>query len=146
MISMGYLNKLLKVIFDHPEAYEELTNLLNDEQDGANRCDSLVGSMNKSYSKFVSDQEEMYESVSSPMGFDAEDMGHEDDLEDDGDEENLEDDEEHLEDDEEHLEDDEEHLEDDGEIASRSGNEERKLKKKFAHHHILDAMKKHMMN
>jgi hypothetical protein len=74
MISMGYLNKLLRAIFEHPEAYEELTNLLNDDQDGPSRCDSLVGSMNNSYSKFISDQEGMYESVSSPYGFDMEDM------------------------------------------------------------------------
>jgi hypothetical protein len=72
MVSMGYLNKLLKAIFEHPQAYEELTSLLSDEKDGPARCDSFVGSMNKSYSNFLSDQEGLYESVSGPIGFEDE--------------------------------------------------------------------------
>lgn len=85
MISMGYLNKLLKAIFEHPQAYEELTSLFSDEKDGPARCDSFVGSMNKSYSNFLSDQEGLYESVSGPIGF--EDEMEEEDFESDKDDE-----------------------------------------------------------
>ena len=180
MVSMGYLNKLLKAVFDHPEAYEELTKLLSDEEEGPNRCNSLVGSMNNSYSKFVSDQEDMYESVSSPMGFDVEDMGDEseedeEDLGDEGEEEEGKDSEdfgdeegeesqdfgdEEEEDFGDEEEEGEEDFGDEGEEASHGEDEmpseeeesepprEKKLKKKFAHNHLLDAMKKHghMMN
>jgi hypothetical protein len=177
MVSMGYLGKLMKAIFDHPEAYEELTNMLGDEKDGPSRCGSLVGSMNNSYSKFISDQEGMYESVSSPMGFDDDDEdmeghddedmeGHDDEDMEDHDDEDMEDhDDEDMEDhddedmeghDGEDMEDhDGEDMEDhDGEdMEDHDGEDmgfdsaekprERKLKKKFAHHHLLDAMKKH---
>jgi len=181
MVSMGYLGKLMKAVFDHPEAYEELTNMLGDEKDGPSRCGSLVGSMNNSYSKFISDQEGMYESVSSPMGFDdmegdEDDMeGDEDDMEGDeddmegeeddmeGDEDDMEGDEDDMEGDEDDMEGDEDDMEDhdgedmedhdgedmedhDGEDMGFDSAEEprkRKLKKKFAHHHLLDAMKKH---
>lgn len=91
MISMGYLSKLLKTIFEHPQAYEELTSLLSDEKDGPARCDSFVGSMNKSYSNFLSDQEGLYESVSGPIGF--EDEMEDEELESDKDSEDMDDDE-----------------------------------------------------
>ena len=182
MISMGYLSKLLKAVFDHPEAYEELTNLLSDEGDGPSRCNSLVGSMNNSYSKFISDQEDMYESVSSPMGFDVEDMGDEEEEEggedEDGGEEDFggeegdegeenfgdEEGEEEEGDDEdfggeegdegeEKFGDEEGEGQHDDEMSSSDEEDEqppreKKLKKKFAHNHLLDAMKKHghMMN
>jgi hypothetical protein len=171
MVSMGYLNKLLKAIFEHPEAYEELTNLLNDDQDGPSRCDSLVGSMSNSYNKFVSDQEGMYEAVGFPYGFDMDDMergedkegeegsdedesefddeGSEDDSEfddEDSDDDSEFDDEES--DDDSEFDDEEDHdskdFEDDlsGETEPQAAPE-KKLKKKFAHHHLLDAMRKH---
>jgi len=170
MVSMGYLNKLLKAVFEHPEAYEELTKLLSDEEEGPNRCNSLVGSMNNSYSKFVSDQEDMYESVSSPMGFDVEDMEgeeeeEEEDLDDENGEEDFSDEEgeedssdegDESEDSEEFGDEEEEDFSDEEEEASHGEEEmhsddgeesehprEKKLKKKFAHNHLLDAMKKH---
>jgi hypothetical protein len=171
MVSMGYLSKLLKAIFEHPEAYEELTNLLSDDKDGPSRCDSLVGSMSNSYNKFVSDQEGMYEAVGSPYGFDMEDMkrgedeeGEEDsdedesDFEDDGegeegsddsefDDEDSDDDSE-FDDEESDEEGDSEDFEDLSGETEPEAAPEKKLKKKFAHHHLLDAMKKHghMMN
>lgn len=169
MISMGYLSKLLKAIFEHPEAYEELTNLLNDDQDGPSRCNSLVGSMSNSYNKFISDHEGMYESVGSPYGFDMEDMeGGEDDEEgeegSDEDEPDFEDEDGEGEEGSDDSEFDDEGSEDDSEFDDEGSEEEdqdsedfeddlgetepeaaqeKKLKKKFAHHHLLDAMKKH---
>ena len=162
MVSMGYLNKLLKAIFEHPEAYEELTNLLNDDQDGSSRCDSLVGSMSNSYNKFVSDQDGMYESVGSPYGFDMEKMKRVEDEEgSDEDEPDFEDedgegeegsefDDEDSDDSEFDDEDSEEEDQDSEDFEDDLGGEteperapEKKLKKKFAHHHLLDAMRKH---
>lgn len=155
MVSMGYLNKLLKVIFEHPEAYEELTNLLSDEQ-GPNRCSSLAGAMNNSYSKFLADQDGLYESVSSPMGFDPEDMEEEDEEEDlevsdeEGSEEDHDSEEDYESEEESESEDfsdeDEENSEDlvdDDESHSEEKKAEKRLKKKFAHDHLLDAMKNH---
>jgi hypothetical protein len=169
VISMGYLNKLLKAIFEHPQAYEELTSLFSDDKEGPTRCGSLVGAMNNTYSKFLSDQEGLYESVSDPIGFesdeeeefededsdDEEDLeGEEDELEDDG----LDDDEFGPEEDDTEEEDefgDEEDSEEDGledeegELDLEKDEEEieahkpKKLKKKFAHDHLLDAMKRH---
>ena len=181
MISMGYLNKLLKAVFEHPQAYEELVSLLGDDNDGPTRCKSFAGAMNNSYSKFLSDQENMYESVSSPIGFEDE-MGELDDSEEDhegseddeeGGEEDYEDhegseddeeggeedyeDHEDSEDDEEvgeedyedhedsedDQEDSEESLDDSGEHAGDGDSASRKLKRKFAHNHLLDAMSKY---
>lgn len=169
VISMGYLNKLLKAIFEHPQAYEELTGLFSDDKDGPSRCNAFAGAMNNSYSKFLQDQAGLYESVSSPMGFDAEDLEKdtEDSEEDMGDEESEEDsDSEEMSDDmsdfddesedsEEDMGDEEseedfedEESEEDSEIPSDDRDEEessheRKLKKKFAHDHLLGAMRNH---
>lgn len=181
VIGMGYLNKLLKAIFEHPQAYDELTALLSDDNDGPRRCGSFVGSMNNSYSKFLSDQEGLYESVSGPIGFedeedlesdedseleddeDVDDDGEEDfgdeedseigDDEDVGDEEDLGDDEDSDIGDDEGIDSDEDSELGDEEGESDFGSEEepehheempkKRLKKKFAHDHLLDAMKKH---
>lgn len=163
MVSMGYLNKLLKAIFSYPQAYEELTALLGDEEAGADRCKSLAGAMNSSYNKFVSDQESMYESVSSPIGFDDEDDEEEehhdhhhddedsdDDLGDEDMEGDMEDmdgeDHEDMGDDEGEEDmggDDEGHDHDEMDEPPHEEPKPKKLKKKFAHHHLLDAMKGH---
>lgn len=159
VISMGYLNKLMKAIFEHPQAYEELTNLLGDE-DGDKRCKSFVGAMGNSYSKFLADQDDLYESVSSPMGFDMEDMEDED-SEDESSEEEIMDDEESEDSDsedsdmemdmddseeegdseEEDFEDEEESEDSEEENQADGEEKERRLKKKFAHHRLIDAMK-----
>jgi len=164
VVSMGYLNKLMKAIFEHPQAYEELTALLGDEEEGPSRCKSFAGAMGNSYSKFLSDQEGLYESVSGPLGFDDSEEEDEDDERHHDDEESEEEDfdsEEEFgdEEDSEDMEDDQdgEDMDDDHEgeedfDPESSGNDhdmdepehrERKLKKKFAHHHLLDAMKGH---
>jgi hypothetical protein len=171
MVSMGYLNKLLKAVFSHPQAYEELTALFGDE-DGPSRCKSFAGAMNNSYSKFISDQEGLYESVSSPLGFEDEEDemdldGSEEDEEDHHDSESEDeesedyegedldsDDEEGGDDEDFESEEDEEGSEDaiEDEEGSfddhdREDNSEKilkkKLKKKFAHDNLLDAMKNH---
>ena len=177
MISMGYLGKLLKAIFQHPQAYEELVSLLGDENDGPSRCKSFAGAMNNSYSKFVSDQESMYESVSSPIGFEDEeeeephhhhdDEGEFDDeseeegefddeseeggeFDDEGDEGEFDDegeDEGEFDDEGEDEGEFDDEGEDEGEFDDEgepSPEEDRpRLKKKFAHDHLLDAMRGH---
>ena len=171
IVSMGYLGKLMKAVMDHPQAYEELTSLLGDDNDGPSRCKSFAGAMNSSYSKFLNDQEGLYESVSSPIGFEAEEEDYEDDgehseEEDEDDEEGSEEDdfdseEEESEDefgpdhddldsddDEEDGEDEEGYGHDEDGEGDMGGDEmprhrEKRLKKKFAHHHLLDAMKGH---
>jgi hypothetical protein len=191
IINMGYLGKLMKAVLEHPQAYEELTALLGDDKDGPSRCKSFAGAMSNSYSKFLSDQEGLYESVSSPIGFeseedlegeedfgdedpegeeefdDEEDLGDDDeeDLGDEGDE-GLGDDEDFEDEEDEDLGDEDTEDEDelgpdrddlegmhdeegsDHEESPSSEDEEpmhgeRKLKKRFAHHHLLDAMKGH---
>ena len=164
MISMGYLNKLLKAIFEHPQAYEELTSLLSDDKDGPSRCGSFVGAMNNSYGKFLSDQEGLYESVSGPIGFEPEedmegeeddesdDESSEDEFEsDDGEEDEFGPDEEEAELEDEDFEGEDDELDsDDEEFGSDEEDSEvaeepkpKRLKKKFAHDHLLDAMRKH---
>jgi hypothetical protein len=178
MVSMGYLNKLLKAIFEHPQAYEELTSLLSDEKDGPARCDSFVGSMNKSYSNFLSDQEGLYESVSGPIGFEDEmedeefgpeeedemdsdeEFGpeEEDEMDDEGEPEDMDDGEFGPEEEDEmdsegeldlEKEDDMDSDEEFGPEEDHHGDEmedrprPRRLKKKFAHDNLLNAMKKH---
>ena len=145
MISMGSLGKLMKVVFDHPEAYEELTNMMSDEGDGPTRCKSFAGAMNNSYTKFLSDQDGLYESVSSPVGFEAEDMEGEEE-EDFGDEDMEGEEEEDFGDEDMEGEDSEGSEEDFGDEDSEEKSHEpmpKRLKKKFAHHHLLDAMKNH---
>jgi hypothetical protein len=188
MKASGMLGKLMKALLDNPEAYDELTSLLGDSQQGPGRCKLFAKSMNNSLEKFMSDQDSMYESVSSPVGFDTEDdeeigiddykkMHGEEEDEDDyaDDEEDMEDEDDYA-DDEEDMEDeddyadDEEDMEDEDDYADDEedmdmgdeendmdmGDEEphnagdemdpsaelpRKLKKKFAHNHLLDAMR-----
>jgi hypothetical protein len=160
MVSMGYLNTLLKIIFSYPQAYEELTSLFSDDKDGPDRCKSFAGAMSNSYSKFLSDQDDLYESVSSPMGFELDDLGEED-ADEESDEEDLdsEEDSDHEEDldsdegsedssteDEEEYDDEEdmegeEPSEDD--MEEEEPKQEKRLKKKFAHDHLLNAMRNH---
>lgn len=169
MVSMGYLNTLLKTIFSYPQAYEELTSLLSDDKEGPSRCGSFVGAMNNSYSKFLSDQEGLYESVSGPIGFEdeeedeeddfddedsdaedsEEDLGDdefgpdEDDFEDEGEEEDSEDEGLDGEGDEEGLDDEEDDLDLEKDSGPSEEPKPKRLKKKFAHDHLLDAMKRH---
>ena len=73
MKSSGMLGKLIKSLLSHPEAYDELTSLLGDESEGPSRCKMFAKSMNNSVSNFMKSQEDMYEAVSKPVGFEAED-------------------------------------------------------------------------
>ena len=161
----GMLSKLIKSLMSDPETYDELTNLFGDPTEGPNRCKMFAKSMNSSLRNFIKDQESMYESVSNPIGFEDEDMEDEDmedmedmedeDMEDmeDEDMEDMEDMEDEDEDEDEDMEDEDmededmedmedEDMEDyftDKDFDVRS--KEKKLKKKFAHHNLLDAMK-----
>jgi len=157
MISMGGLNKLLKAVFEHPEAYEELVSLFSDEN-GEARSSSFVNSMSNSYSKFLSDQDSLYESVGGPFGFEDEEEEEDEDSDKNGDEfEDDEDSEDESDEDSEEgdefgdeedsdEEDDEEELmslDDEPESEEAPKHHEKKLKKKFAHDHLIGAMKNH---
>lgn len=177
IIDMGYLGKLMKAVLEHPQAYEELTSLLGDDKDGPSRCKSFAGAMSNSYDKFVSDQEGMYESVSSPIGFEDEEDDTEEELsgeeEEEGEEDIVDDEEnglevdeegdfedEEVDDEEEDFGPDQEELEGEDELGDGDDREmededdssdsemdmepkPKRLKKKFAHHHLLNAMKGH---
>lgn len=160
MVNQGYLNTLLKTIFSYPQAYEELTSLFSDEKEGPDRCKSFAGAMSNSYSKFLQDQAGLYESVSSPLGFEIEDIEDEEPSEDDSDEmddEDIDSEDDDMEsediDDEMDSEDmdsedsddemDSEEEEDHSEDSEEPKHHEKRLKKKFAHDHLLDAMKNH---
>ena len=113
MKTSGMLGKLMKTLLENPEAYDELTSLLGDSQEGPSRCKLFAKSMNSSLDNFLKDQKSMYESVSSPIGFD---------MEDDMDDEDMD-------------------MEDDMGPEELDAEQPPKLKKKFAHNHLLDAMK-----
>jgi hypothetical protein len=169
MKSSGMLGRVLKALLENPETYDELTSLLGDTSEGPARCKLFAKSMNSSLENFLKDQKSMYESVSSPVGFDMDDEDMEDeDMEDDMDDEDMEDDmededmeddmdDEDMEDDmdDEDMEDDmdDEDMEDDMDDEDMEDDMDDlenkeidptsppKLKKKFAHNNLLDAMK-----
>ena len=105
------------------------------------------------------DQDDLYESVSSPMGFELEDLGEEDADEEDSEEDSDHEEEEDLDSDEgseedsstedEEEYDDDDDMEDEEEDSSEDDMEdeepkqEKRLKKKFAHDHLLNAMRNH---
>ena len=169
MKNSGMLGKLIRSLLSHPEAYDELTALLGDDAEGPSRCKLFAKSMNNSMNNFIKNQEDMYEAVSSPIGFDDEDMEDMEDMDDedmedmddedmedmddedmeDMDDEDMEDmedmDDEDMEDmDDEDMEDmDDEDMEDmdDEDMEDMEDMPKRKLKKKFAHNNLIDAMK-----
>ena len=169
MKNSGVLGKVLRALLSHPEAYDELTSLLGDSEEGPGRCKLLAKSMNNSLSSFMKDQDSMYESVSRPIGFEDEDMMDDSDEdsenEEDFDSEYSDEDSEEMDDEYSDLEDDEEmddeemddeEMDDekmddsdelDDEIAKHSQEKyekdpnPRKLKKKFAHNHLMDALR-----
>jgi hypothetical protein len=184
MKSSGLLGKVLKALLDHPESYEELTSLFGDPDMGPSRCKLFAKSMDGNVKKFVQDHDSIYESVSSPVGFeieeeddeegedvedldaedekdmrsmDDEDMDDEDmgDMEDEMDDEDMGDMEDEM--DDEDMGDMEDEM-DDEEMGDEMDDEDmhmgkdigdeldpsetpKKLKKKFAHDHLKDAMR-----
>ena len=136
MKASGMLGKLMKTLLENPEAYDELTSLFGDSQEGPSRCKLFAKSMNSSLDSFLKDQKSMYESVSSPIGFDMED-DEDMDMEDDMDDEDM-DMEDDMDDEDMDMEDD---MEDDMRPEELDAEQPPRLKKKFAHNHLLDAMK-----
>lgn len=145
----GCLKKMMSHLFDLPESHGCVTDLLGDEKDGPRRARQLVRSMDDSFSKFQSDQDGMYESVAPPFGLDDEDDEDdapiddempEDDEAPEGDEEETDGDDMGGEEDETMPEDDID-SEEKPQMGNHGGmNRPRRLKKKFAHDHLLDAM------
>jgi hypothetical protein len=178
MKASGVLGKVLRSLLDHPESYDELTSLFGDSEQGPSRCKLFAKSMNSNVQNFVKDHDSVYESVSSPVGFEVEEDDEEMDMDDEdmgdeemGDEEMMDDeemgdedmmDDEEMEDEDEFSDkdmedyedmsgDEEEHMHMDGEEEHMHGddigqeldpsNPPRRMKKKFAHDHLRDAMK-----
>jgi hypothetical protein len=164
----GALDSLLGTTMDHPETFDHLTDILSDDEDGPKHSRAFARSMDDKFSQFQDEQDDMYESVGPPFGMGYNDEEEEDDdqspspaLGDDEedqqspspeDDDNLGGDEEGE--DEMGPEDDEEGLPDpaedpaysDGPPAPEQGPDQtpeespRKLKKKFAHDHLIGAM------
>ena len=136
---------LVKTLMDHPEIYDEITSLLGDSEEGPKRSQALARSMNGHYNKFLDEQAALYESVGPPMGMSIDDEDDDEDEEDhDGSE--LTDEPEDAENDDQGEDDEFEPSDDsepmDGEETPESPKE-KKLKKRFAHHNVIDAMKDH---
>lgn len=168
MKETGCLSKLIKSLLDYPEAYDELSNLFGDDEEGPKRCGCLARAMDSSYNKFIDDQESMYESVGPPFGIDDEndksddvfnneeddeedDMDSDDDFDmDDEDSEDSDfdmDDEDDMDSDADFDMDDEDSEDSDFDMDDKSMHKRpskpRKLKKKFAHDNLLSAMSNH---
>ena len=162
----GLLGKLIKTVMEHPEAHDELANTFGDENDGPRHSRAFARALHKQHADFMDKQSSMYESVAPPFGGDDDefdgpeegegDAGELEDSPDDGQEdgppdgeegdENQEGSPEGEEGDENQEsppegEEGEEPSEDDEESRQPPPQEKpRKLKKKFAHHHLLDAL------
>lgn len=125
--NIGGLGKLLKAILGHEESYGELSNLLDDGENGPQHARMLVKSMNDGYSKFMSDQDGLYESVAPPFGFEDEES----------DEEPMNDD---MDSDDQTMNQDKEQESDEDHHDMEKVEKKRKLKKKFHADNLLDAM------
>lgn len=153
----GILSKLIKSLMEHPETFEELTGLLGDEEDGPKRCMCLAKAMHGSYEKFMNDQDSMYETVAPPIGLEDDEEEEEESDEDqskdiDGsvDYDDFDDSAEDLDDldslgDEEESEEEpsEESPENDMEPTEDPTQKPKRLKKKFAHDNLINAMNAH---
>lgn len=64
----GSLGKLISKIFDRPESWEHMSDVLGDDDAGPSRANSFVRSMFDKYSKVMDDHESMFESVGPPIG------------------------------------------------------------------------------
>lgn len=158
----GGMSKLMKALFDHPESYNDLAGMFGDDNDGPKHSRGFTKAMADNFKKFMDEKDSMWEeSVGPPQGLED---GEEEDGEKSVDDfpmgeevpEGSEDEEEPEEGDE--VPEDERDDEDDDSpgFDFDSGEEEppriedkpRKLKKKFAHNHLLDAMAghEHMMS
>lgn len=140
----GGLGKIIKSLMEHPEAYDEMTSLFEDGEEGHKRAKKMAGSMADKYSRFLDEQNGLYETVSPPVGIEDDSEDEEGNDEDgdmnpqdsDSDEENP-DGEENPD-----MGDDEQGLEKSPDGTDQSSNA-KKLKKKFAHHNVIDAMAGH---
>ena len=120
--NQGLLGDMIQSTMDnHPESYDQISGLLGDESEGPGRVRSLIKSMDDDHSDFHKKQDDMYESVDSPVGFsdDSEDASSDLGSLPDG-------------------SDQEEPV-----LPSEPKKEPKKLKKKFPEDHLLDAMASH---
>ena len=146
----GCMGDLLKTSLSHPEANDELAGLLGDEQDGPMYAGGLARAMDGKYKKFMTDQEEMYESVGPPFGEPPSEeepeeggegaegpdgvAGPEGSESEDGQEGGEEAGK------ESHPDDPDAEFEKEEDDGMEQEKPAKKLKKKFAHHHMIDAM------
>lgn len=148
----GCLKKLINLLIDeHPETYDTLTDLLGDAEVGPERASNIVRSMDDCYSKFMTDQEDLYETVAPPFGIkqdDKEEFAGQDDTIPTPSEEMPTDEqpEETPESPDEEVPTDEQPPKENGEEENQPTDDnvempiKKKLKKKFAHDHLIDAM------
>ena len=146
MKNAGLMKGMLETTMEHPEAHEEMADILGDDEKGPKHAGALARAMDGKVSKFKQEQNDMYESVAPPFGDvgdpiegnKASDYDAPDDSEspDGPDDENAPD--------EEPDQDapDEEPNDMDSEEKETPEKPEKKLKKKFGHHHLIDQMKK----
>ena len=143
----GVFEKLVGQSMDHPEFYDHVVKLMGDDEDGESRSRSLVGAMDDHYQDFKKSQEDMYESVAPPFGDNEENDGEDKEQDDEG---QPKDDQPNPAEDDQPSPDD---MDDDkgptmdgfGDDKAKDDDQsevkpERKLKKKFPHHHVIDAM------
>ena len=163
MKKQGMLGKLLKTMMEHPETSDELTKLLGDEADGPRHCRGLARAMHKQHTDFLDKQNSMYESVAPPFGEDDDEYeapegegeaGELDEKPGEGGEEGAPEGEEQPEgeegqpeEEEGQPEEEEEQPDDEVPPEDEEGKDQpppqekpRKLKKKFSHHNLLDAL------
>lgn len=139
MKERGMLNKVLEALMDHKETFDGLNDLLETDNDGPQRCRCLARSMDDKYNKFMKEQEDLYESVGPPMA----DLDDEDELSsppEGDDEESMGQMDDELDDEDMDDELDDEDMEDERPNGMEKQPPKKKLKKKFAHHNMLDAM------
>lgn len=165
------LGDMLGASLDHPESYDHLSELFGDEDDGPHRSNALARSMDNHYDDYLDSQESFEESVGPP--FHGAQKDDEDDQESDPTrDQGGQDDDQDFDDDQDSPEGEEGNEmppeEDSGEEHDELGPDEqgppapeegdetsyddmqepeskgpRKLKKKFAHDHLIDAMSQH---
>ncbi len=151
MKNAGLMKGMLETTMDHPEAHEEMADILGDDENGPKHAGALARAMDGKVNKFKQEQDDMWESVAPPFGSAAGDpFGNKDEDEpkndeDDSDEdqgEGEEDGEDQSPEDDSSEEPKDSEKEMDSEEQEKEEKPEKKLKKKFGCHHLIDQMKK----
>jgi hypothetical protein len=154
----GGLHSFLEGVMEHPESYGSLADLIGHDEHGPTRAKKLTRSMDDAYQSFIKGQEDMYESVAPPFGVEAEEDDEESHDDSETEVDNVETgdemgtstpslglDDEAPEGNEEPEADSHDDSEMDNDVPAQSNDAlpPKKLKKRFAEDHLLDAMSGH---